>query len=65
MQSDYEKFVENRKIKDPLVVLCFKIENGNNIHFDSPVSVEIEYCDSHGEITNRKIDIILANINDF
>jgi hypothetical protein len=60
-----------RKQKDPyapLLQLCLEIGNkteNNYIPFDSPISVEIKYCDRDGEITNREIDILYIAESDY
>jgi hypothetical protein len=51
-----------------LIQLCLEIENNNDnnyLSFDTPVSVEIKYCDRDGEITNRKIDILYIAASDY
>jgi hypothetical protein len=61
---DYEKFIERYKAINPLFALCSESNTGNNsILFNPPVSVEIVYCDSKDETTQRKIDIVSAKCN--
>jgi hypothetical protein len=61
MLLNYEKFIEHHKAINPLFALCSESNTGNNsILFNPPVSVEIVYCDSKEETTQRKIDIVSA-----
>jgi hypothetical protein len=53
--------VEHPVDYSPLLELCDEIQNqheNNYLPFESPITVEIDYCDNEGEESHRKVDIL-------
>jgi hypothetical protein len=61
-KNTYKKpIVEHPVDYSPLLELCDEIQNrseNNYLPFESPVTVEIDYCDNEGEESHRKVDIL-------